>query len=46
MLKARAKKGLTTHSAEWKSGEDVFKWWLGENPKQVTFDDILKEGNE
>lgn len=46
MLKARAEKGLTTHSAEWRNGEDVFKWWLGENPKQVTFDDILKEGDE
>lgn len=29
----------------WSNGEDVFKWWLGENPKQVTFDDILEEDN-
>ena len=41
MLKARIANGLP--SGEWRNGEDVFKWWLGENPKQVTFDDILNE---
>ncbi|MCQ2308052.1 MAG: hypothetical protein MJ000_10915 [Bacteroidales bacterium] len=27
------------------TGEQVMRWWLGENPKQVTFDDLEKEGN-
>lgn len=27
------------------NGEQVMRWWLGENPKQVTFDDLEKEGN-
>lgn len=25
-------------------GEAVMQWWLGENPNQITFDDILKKG--
>lgn len=26
-----------------RDGEDVMRWWLGENPKQVTFDELFKE---
>lgn len=40
MLKRRRELGKPT---EWKTGEEVFAWWLGENPKQVIFDDLLKE---
>ena len=29
-----------------KTGEDVMKWWLGEDPKQITFDDMLKDTQE
>ncbi len=25
------------------SGEDWYRWWIGENPKQIRFDDLLKE---
>lgn len=28
---------------DFKSGEDWFRWWLGENPKQVRFDDLLND---
>lgn len=30
----------------WENGEEAMRWWLGENPKQVRFEDILKEGEE
>lgn len=45
MLEARKKKNLPYRKYDFKTGEDVFKWWLGENPKQVTFDDLLKKGD-
>ena len=45
MLKYRKEQGL--ENKDWNTGEEVYRWWLGENPKQVTFDDILKEyGND
>lgn len=28
---------------KFKTGEEVFRWWLGEDPKQIRFEDILKE---
>ena len=37
MLIARRNRGLTTN---WQSGEEVFKWWMGEDPTQITFDDL------
>jgi phosphoadenosine phosphosulfate reductase len=43
MLKARETKGLGHSSkfgADWSSGENVFKWWLGEDVNQITFDDL------
>lgn len=24
----------------WQSGEEVFRWWMGENPDQIMFDDL------
>lgn len=27
-------------------GEAVMQWWLGENPNQITFDDILQKGRK
>ena len=39
MLKAREERGLTNR-VSWQTGEDVFKWWLGENPLQLTFEDF------
>lgn len=44
MLKVREEKGLP--NKDWKNGEEVFKWWLGEDPKQVTFDDLFKENEQ
>ena len=40
MLKARADKKLKT---DWRSGEEVFYWWLNIDENQLTFDgfDIL-----
>ena len=30
----------------WKTGKDVFKWWMGENVNQLTFDDLDEMGAE
>lgn len=30
----------------WKTGKDVFKWWMGENANQLTFDDLDEMGAE
>lgn len=43
MLKARAGRGLTIRLG-WQTGKDVFKWWMGENPLQLTFDDLIELG--
>lgn len=40
MLKARKEKGLTS-KVTWRDGEDVFKWWMGEDPLQITFDELM-----
>lgn len=40
MLVARRESGLTLHSANWQSGEDVMRWWLGDDPAQITFEDL------
>lgn len=43
MLEARRAKGkpFIYKGMELQTGEEVMRWWLGENPKQVTFDDII-----
>lgn len=46
MLEARRKKNLPFRKYEFKNGAEVFRWWLGENPKQITIDDILSEVKE
>ena len=43
MLKTRERNGLSNHS-NWDTGKDVFKWWMGENPLQLTFDDLIELG--
>lgn len=45
MLKAREEKGLTNR-VSWHTGEDVFKWWMGEDPLQLTFEELEKMDNE
>lgn len=37
MLVARREAGLPTN---WQSGEDVMRWWVGDDPAQITFDDL------
>lgn len=39
MLETRNKKGLDNHSF-WKDGESVMRWWVGDDPRQITFDDL------
>lgn len=39
MLKAREENGLTNGEL-WRTGEDVFKWWMGEKPLQSTFEEF------
>ena len=36
MIARRTELGKTT---EWKSGEECFEWWVGDNPFQITLDD-------
>jgi phosphoadenosine phosphosulfate reductase len=40
MLKVREEKGLTS-KVNWQSGEDVFKWWMGEDINQITFEELM-----
>lgn len=39
-IKRRKKEGKKT---SFNNGEEVMRWWLGEDPKQVRIDDILEE---
>ena len=41
MLEARKRKNLPFTRYEFKNGEEVMRWWLGEDPKQVRIDDII-----
>ena len=38
MLEARKKKGLKNYSV-WIDGESVMRWWVGDDPLQVTLED-------
>lgn len=44
MLKRRRERGLKC--GFFTDGESVMRWWLGENPNQITFDDILQKGRK
>jgi len=37
MLEARKAKGKP---CDWETQEDVFRWWMKEDPNQITFDDL------
>lgn len=41
MLTARAERGLDNR--DWHTGRDVFRWWIGENPNQLTLFDEEEE---
>ncbi len=43
MLDARKEAGLENKTS-WESGEDVFRWWLEEDWRQITMDDLLDGG--
>lgn len=45
MLKAREERGFTNRVG-WQTGNDVFKWWMGEDPLQLSFEDVLSMDNE
>ena len=40
MLIAREKNGKD-NKLGWKTGEDVFYWWIQEDPNQITFEELL-----
>ena len=46
MLEERKRKGLPFRRYTFKNGEEVMRWWLGENPNQVRIEDILKGEDE
>lgn len=39
MLEKSKADGLPT---KWISGEQVMRWWVGDDPNQITIDDYLK----
>lgn len=41
MLKSRLDRGLTNRFG-WDTGINVFKWWMGEDPLQLTFEDLAE----
>lgn len=46
MIERRKERGLKPKKS-WKTGEEVFKWWMEEDIDQITFDDVFKlEGEE
>lgn len=40
MIARRRERGL---EIPWNSGEECFVWWIGDNPAQMTFDDLYDE---
>lgn len=39
MLEARKERGLS-NTIDWYSGEDVMRWWVGDDPMQTCFEDF------
>lgn len=40
---ARSKKLGKSYKCDWQTGSDVFKWWMEEDYRQITFDDLEME---
>lgn len=40
---ARSKKLGKSYKCDWQTGSDVFKWWMEEDYRQITFDDLKME---
>lgn len=45
ILRNREKRGMKPLKYDFKTGEDVYNWWLGDDPNQIRIDDILNGGN-
>lgn len=46
MLEKRKADGLKSDAKSWIDGEHVMRWWLGDDPNQITIDDYLKMTGE
>lgn len=42
MMEARKSAGKNDTLGSWHTGEDVFRWWIGDDPTQIRFDDVLE----
>lgn len=42
MLEKRKADGLKSDRKNWINGEQVMRWWVGDDPNQITIDDYLK----
>lgn len=42
MLEKRKADGLKSDRNSWINGEQVMRWWVGDDPNQITIDDYLK----
>lgn len=40
---ARSKELGKSYKLDWQTGSDVFKWWMNEDYRQITFDDLEME---
>ncbi len=40
---ARSKELGKSYKLDWQTGSDVFKWWMGEDYRQITFDELEME---
>ncbi len=40
MIIHRKERGIHDPNGTWQTGEDVMRWWLGDDPRQITLDDI------
>ena len=45
MVKAREESGLVNRGT-WRDGESVMRWWVGDNPNQITMSDYFGEIGE
>lgn len=42
MLKRRQERGLLSYTNFWTDAESVMRWWVGDDPFQITIDDYLR----
>ena len=46
MIEERRRRGLTDKLGCWNCGEEVMRWWVGDDPNQMTIDDWLEQEEE